>query len=167
MKVKPTAAEERPLNTIQRKMLDKIYTGEMDTKISEYRQLRQGKRDALVKSITTKENTKHKVILKKATALAKQLGKLDKKLKESGFTLGQNLSGIDFTIRYAGYGYPTYNSQKAKNSQIAKFDEETSISQAKLNDLKNEIRADIYGLPLTYNQIRAELDKKIKTLKLA
>jgi len=166
MKTK-TTTDERPLNLVQRKMLDKIYSEEMDLKARNYSNERQLKRNALIKTLVAKESAKHKVILKKASAMAKELIKLENKLEKTGFRFNKSMSANAFVIEYTGGSTYSYSNSRSKNPEIIKFDNETNASKSRLNDLKNEIRADIYGLQITYSEIRTELDNKISKLKLA
>lgn len=163
------AIKEKNLNNVQRKMLDTIYSKELEGRATEYRNGREVKRKALIQTIKDKAQKKYKPVFNEAAKLAKKLQKLEKTLREEGLGLSQSIPTSRFEINYKGSGYSRYSSTytTTKNPLVEKFDEETKDSEAKLNDLKNEIRADIYGLQITYTEIRAELDKKIKALKLA
>lgn len=165
--------KEKNLNNVQRKMLDKIYSDVMDEKTRDYNNLRSDKRKELVKSLTDSVNQKYKAKLKKLFDAMNIVGSLTAVLNEEGYTLkAKRPDGGEF---YGSYiedlvksgNTPFFKVDSNKIPELKAFDEATKESQAKMVDLKNEIRADIYGLQITYSEIRAELDKKIEALNLA
>lgn len=171
--------QKKNMNNVQRKMLDKIYTEVMTGKKREYIELRQDGRKLLKEKVLKQANVKAKALLKKVNTVMTDVYKAAAELEKDGLSIAMSTSlkeqgSCSVTQFHPGHKdrkamvlYTNNYSYREGPTEIKEYDEATANSTQALNDLTMEIRADIYGLEISYDAIRGELDKKIKHLKLA
>lgn len=147
---------QKTMNGQQRKMLDTIYTDIMNQNITDYKTKRRDGKKALIQEILKTTTKKYSAKIKQLEKALTEYRNILKEVKKEGISSSMNFSRVEFTLNMYG-----------DNKQLKEFEKTTNIEQTKLKDLKNEIRADIYGLDISYTKIRPELDKKIKALNLA
>lgn len=137
------------LNNTQRKMLDTIMSDRIKVKVSTYRDNRQEERSKLVKSELAKAEKSKEV--KEVQKLYKELKAKEKALKEKGIKVGTKYDGsieVSLMGRY-GDDNPPY--------PIVAFDKETSVTEEKISQATTEVRARIYGMDTSYEEVDKEL----------
>lgn len=137
------------LNNTQRKMLDTIFTERINKKVRLHDARRRDEREKLVKAELEKANKDKDV--KEYQKLHKQLKDLEKTLANKGIKLNTKYDGsIEVSLGSSSYG---------NNAPLAveAFDEETRRIEEKIVEATTEVRARIYGMDTSYEEVDQEL----------
>ena len=144
------------LNNTQRKMLDTIMSERIKKKVGSARSARQDKRNELVKSELAKAEKSKEV--KEVQKLYKELKAKEKALREKGVKLSTSYDGttkVELCGRY-GDDNPPY--------PIVAFDKETEVLDEKISEATTEVRARIYGMDTSYDEVDKELKEMFSFL---
>lgn len=154
---------KKDLNNTQRKMLDEIYTEQFKKKEQKILQDRQdGYRKLQAKVLKDETKSKNiKAILdaaEKFTALYKKhSGELEEKgLKIDNMPYRDEAFSLKLADRYDNNTHPT----------LLAYKEETYAIEENLAKVKKEMRAKIYGLNTTYEEVDKEIGEILKGIKL-
>lgn len=147
------------LNNTQRAMLDKIYTAELTDRANVIIKKRSIERPSIVEKAlkafsTTGDNAK---LLKKTTEAYTLFQEMKNSLKEQGIYL---TSGVDHEPKFGVLSYAD-----DKPPLLKEFDDETVAIQGKLRRAQLEVRARIYGMTTTYEEVRQDLDNYLRELE--
>ncbi len=140
---------KKGLNNTQRKVLEEIYVGRIDGEKRTYeRERRSGRQDFVEASLEKERNSNPiKSILAADRKRAELLEKNAEYLKEKGIYFNNKYK---LEIRY--------NSGYDCSSVVSDYDDETSNTVDRYNKAKQEVRAKIWGLDTSYEEIEAEID---------
>lgn len=152
---------KKNLNNVQRKMLDEIYTEQFKKRERQIIDERnQGFGPVVEKAL--KEFAKDKDVknmLEAGKKFYELQTKLDDKLRKSGVGVEYTLSGVPRLKN--GYRYSNeYESLPA----IQEYKNETARIEQRLAELKREMRAKIYGVSATYEEVDSEIKELLKGL---
>ena len=136
------------LNNTQRKMLDTIFSERIQKKVQAYREKRSLERAKLVKSELEKAEKSKEV--KELTKMYKDIKAREKALKEKGIKVSTSYDG---SIKVELGGRYDDNASFA----IEAFDAETRKTDEKINESTTGVRARIYGMDTSYEQVDKEL----------
>jgi hypothetical protein len=146
------------LNNVQRKMLDEVYTAHFQTLAQNILQERNTEYKKLCEKVKEIETKKHKVKLDAYLKVCKSMCDLDESLRKEGLRVFRYSSSkpeqIEIEVNEA-YKYPL----------LAKHKDETRKIEEELSRKKKEIRARIYGMDMTYEQVEKEIAKEIASIK--
>ncbi len=148
------------LNNTQRKMLDDVY-------MEQYRKIEQSvldKRKAEIKvlysAVIKKEKSKEplKTAFKKIQEGIEAYRSIKAYLADNGMRLDSSLPTETELEIYNGY------SSNAPHPDVVEFDRKTEEIKQKLYEKRKEIRARIYGLSSTYEEVDAEIRAHLQDL---
>lgn len=156
---------KKDLNNTQRKMLDEIYTEQFkkkERKILDDRQIGLRKvREKVLKDEAKSKNIK--AILDAGNTFTKLVAKHTEELKAKGLKIS-NLPYRDegkFELELKD----RYNDD-IEHPDIVAYKEETWVIEENLAKVKKEMRAKIYGLNTTYEEVDKEIGEILKGIKL-
>ena len=136
------------LNNTQRKMLDTIMSERINKKVSAYRETRQDARKKLVKSELEKAKKSKEV--KEVEKLYKDLIIKEQALKDKGIKVSTKYDGsleVSLGGRY----------DDTAPLPIEAFDIETRKMDERISEATTEVRARIYGMDTSYEEVDKEL----------
>ena len=136
------------LNNTQRKMLDTIFSERIQKKVSAYREKRQQERAKLTKQELEKAEKSKEV--KELIKIYKDMKAREKALKDKGIKVSTSYDG---SIKVELGGRYDDNLPFA----LEAFDAETRKVDEKINESTTEVRARIYGMDTSYEQVDKEL----------
>ena len=149
------------LNNVQRKMLDEIYTEQFDKVTAPILQKRAEGLAKLKNEVLAEEAGKAplKTAFAKINAAREAYESVEKYLQEQGLKFSayryRDREGLEFNT-YSGIRHP----------KIAKYEDATREIEVKLANKKKEIRARIYGMDTTYEEVEKEISKEIASFKV-
>ena len=143
------------LNNTQRKMLDTIFSERIQKKVQAYREKRSLERAKLAKSELEKAEKSKEV--KELTKIYKDLKARKKALKEKGIKVSTSYDG-SITVELGG----RYDDNAP--FAIEAFDAETRKTDEKINESTTTVRARIYGMDTSYDEVDKELKEMFSFL---
>lgn len=146
---------EKQISGEQRKMLSKLYEKQISERISQANTKRNEEQKELEKQILLNESGKLGEVYETWRKLKTAEEEARKKLEE---LTGKNNSGFTF------YGYREELEVSGSHPKVDKFTDETRAIQQKMEQAKDEIMMDIWGLSGGYKEIIAAIDAKFKAL---
>ena len=162
---------KKGLNNTQRKILEEIYVDKLKSDLKAVKSKRQSERDAFIKSVIDEE-------LKAASVkrVKKALDNLVTTLEKDGWYLeerGIKVNGLpgyrddgDLSRRAAKIQLELHSSYGERdNPMIQDYDEETLMVQARYEAANREIRAKIWGLDTSYEEIEKEVQAVLNGIK--
>ena len=129
-------------------MLDTIFSERIQKKVQAYRERRSLERAKLAKSELEKAEKSKEV--KEFIRLRKDFKAREKALKEKGIKIS---TGYDDSVKVELAGRYDNNLPFA----LEAFDAETRKTDEKINESTTEVRARIYGMDTSYEQVDKEL----------
>ena len=136
------------LNNTQRKMLDKVFKERIKKKVRAFRDRRDEQRTKLTAQELDKAKKSKEV--KEAEKLYKQFKATEEKLAAKGISLrtkSDNTLEVYLGGRYGG----------TQPFAIEAFDAETRNLDERITEAETEIRARIYGMDTSYEEVDKEL----------
>lgn len=153
---------KKDLNNQQRKMLDEIYTEQFKKKeqrILEDR--REGYQDLHKKVLKKERSSKNvKAVMDAATKFRELVLKHKEEFDEKGLTIDHYYRDDKFDLKISD----SYRSQT--HPDLKAYQEETYVIEENLAKVKKEMRARIYGLNTTYEEVDKEIAEILKGLKV-
>ena len=143
------------LNNTQRKMLDTIMSERIKKRVGSARNKRQDERNALVKAELSKAEKSKEV--KEVQKLYKELKVKQEALKNKGIKVGTKYDG-SFEVSLGS----SYDNNVP--FAIAAFDKETEVLDEKISEATTEVRARIYGMDTSYDEVDKELKEMFSFL---
>lgn len=143
------------LNNTQRNMLTKLYTEKINVALSVIKDKNKEERNMLDTKLVEKNKLANK---------AKKMFEESKKLQEQSDKIEREATAI---IKDMPYFYNCYSSGVSANGdhpEIIKLVEKQEIRQTKMNELKNKILTDIWGMTASYDEMVATIEKAIATV---
>lgn len=154
---------KRNLNNVQRKMLDQIYTEQFSQKERAILDKRDKGYEVLKAQILESERKSpaNKAVLEAGKKfydlLTKNKGQLA--TKSLGFTQTiHSLPQLEFSYSYGNNG--------GIHPKLSAYSDETTRLRTELAHKKQEVRARIYGLATTFDEVKREVEAIIKTIKV-
>lgn len=149
------------LSSVQRKMLDEIYTEQFETITEPILRKREVGLDALRTEVLRDEAKKEpmKEVLAACIFAHKAIKKAEKYMEDNGLSLDHGFGRDEVELRLDN-SYRTVT-----HPRIAEYEEETSNIKISLAKKKKEIRARIYGMDTTYEEVEREIKKEIESIK--
>jgi hypothetical protein len=152
---------KKNLNTVQRKMLDEIYTKQFNVReeaINKEREIERQKLEAKVLKDFKKDKDVKKY-LEAGKAFYDLRKKLDSKLQENGIGVTEYVSNVpDLKLSYG------YSNNYQQVPELLEFNDESYRIKQTLTDRKLEMRAKIYGLNASYEEVEADIKALFKDL---
>lgn len=151
---------KKNLNNIQRKMLDQIYTEQFDKRSKAILQDREkGLAELQTKLIKqTLKNKDVKKMIEAGVAFYRLRNELSSTLAESGISVEGYLSREPYLTIHGGYRttneFPEITEYKAKTREI----------ELNLSEKKKEMRAKIYGVAASYEEVDSEIKELLKDI---
>lgn len=136
------------LNNTQRKMLDTIFQERIKKKVNLYRERRSEERKKLERQEFEKAKKSKEV--KEIEKLYKQFKTLKSELKNKGIKISTKYDG-SLEVSLGG----RYDDTAPFSLEV--FDAETRKVDEKINEAETEIRARIYGMDTSYEEVDKEL----------
>lgn len=149
------------LNNVQRKMLDEIYSKQFDELARPIMEERQRGLDKLTRKVLRDEQKKDPV--KKVLKAWKEAVKLSKQYQTYFEDRGLSLSNST----YSEYELSFKRYSNHEHPEILKYQAETDRIHAELVNRKKEIRARIFGMETTFEDVDAEIKKYIADITSA
>lgn len=153
---------KKNLNNVQRKMLDTIYMEQFEKR----ERVILDERRAGLEKLTEKclKNFKADKEVKKMLEAGKTFYELSQKLAgkmtDSGVNLDQTVSREPkLTARNRYYGY-----ERKEFPEITSYQDETTRIELRLAEKKKEMRAKIYGVAASYEDVDAEIKELLKDI---
>jgi len=149
---------KKELNAQQRKMLDEVYMHQFDTIARKQSDQRMEDRKKLEYETVKKELAKEplKTLLKKLNDAFESQERNAEYLKEHGLKVDSKLYKPEIkTTRRSSY------DDVLPHPVMEKFDKETREIEIDLSNKRKEIRARIYGLSTTFEEVDAEIKNYI------
>ncbi len=146
------------LNNVQRRMLDEIYTEQFDKVSSTILNRRREGYQALSRKVLKEEADKAplKTALVKFAEAYKAAKHIEDYLSDNGLRLDNRIYEVELEVStYSGNTHP----------KLLKHSEETREIEIDLAKKKKEIRARIYGMDTTYEEVEKEISKEIASIK--
>ena len=137
------------LNNTQRKMLDTVFSQRIEKKVKLFNERRSDERKKLERAELAKAEKSKDV--KEAVKFYKSFYALKKKLSDQGVELSTNYDGAVKVELGGRYGTNT------KPFALQAFDEESRKLSEKINESTTEVRARIYGMDTSYEEVDKEL----------
>lgn len=143
---------KKDLNNTQRKMLDEIYNKRFNEKIKPYRQkrheeLEEVRRKALEEAKTSKDVEKFRDLIEKVRALKD-------KLYAGGVSVYDSYDGV------------VKVELKSNHPKVKAHNDETETTLDRASEVQAEMRAKIYGLNTSYEEVDKEIAELLKGVKL-
>ena len=146
------------LNNTQRKMLDEVYMQHFEVVVKNIKDKRNAEYDRLKQQVKKDFMKKYADKISAYEKAAEILWKLDQTQEETGLQLFRYSSDrpnkLEVSIRNS-YCIPV----------LQKYSEETRRIEEELSKKKKEIRARIYGMDMTYEQVESEISKELASIK--
>lgn len=147
------------LNNTQRKMLDEVYMQHFDVVVHNIRDKRKSEYEKLKQSVKKEFMKKYAAKISAYEKAAAELWKLDEAMREDGgirlFRYSSDKpSKVEVEISCSG-DIPT----------LEKYETETRKIEEELSRKKKEIRARIYGMDMTYEQVESEISRELASIK--
>jgi len=146
-------------------MLDGIYSEQLQTRLHEYQSLRARGYEKIERELEVKENNDNVTFKRVKKDLSKSLKEytalkatLDKKGFNADYEFTSYSSTIDDLIKRITL------SVKRSHTKLLAHNEETADKVDKYHIVKQEVRMKIYGLDMTLDEVRKEVDKYIKNI---
>lgn len=149
---------KKNLNNVQRKMLDTIYLEQFEKREKVIKDERQAGLDKLNEKClkSFKADKEVKKMLEAGKVYFELQEKLTPKMDAQGVSLTQRMSKTpNLEVRSRFYGY-----ERKEFPEVTAYQEETTRIMLRLSEKKKEMRAMIYGVAASYE----EVDKEIKEL---
>lgn len=153
----------KTLNNQQRKVLSKLYEKQFAVKKQEIREERNQEFTKLKEKLNSKLKDKDFQEYVKATETVKRLEKVLKDRYENTeveFSTASYSSGPSLSVKTHSYD-PARNPI---NPELAKFNQETNKVLEKVEVAEQEAQTRIYGLDVTFDEIKKEIDGLLKGL---
>lgn len=150
------------LNNVQRKMLDEIYMEQFDTLARPILQERQDGLERLKTEVLKSELEKNpmKSVMEKIRVAEMAVKAAGEYMQKNGLKIeDQNYRSKERILELN-----TYNG--IRHPKILRYEEETHKIEAKLAKKKKEIRARVYGLDATYEQVEKEVSRELAEFKI-
>lgn len=150
----------KTLNNQQRKVLSKLYEKQFSVKKQEIREKRNKDFNDLQAKLNSKLKDKDFVEYSKAYETVKRLEKVLKARYENGeveFHTGGYSSDPKLTVKSHSYNGTV-------NPELQAHNEETNKVLEKVEIAEQEAQTRIYGLDVTFEEIKQEIDKLLKGL---
>lgn len=153
---------KKNLNGTQRKMLDEIYSIQFEKRANIIREQRKAGLDKLTTQSLRKFSGNKDI--KKLLELGKQYYELSQKLgndfSDNGVQLTQTLNSvphIEIRGRYYGSGYGQF-------PEVEAYSKETQDIELELGEKKREMRAKIYGVAASYEEVDSDIKSLLATV---
>lgn len=152
---------KKNLNNVQRKMLDEIYTTQFEKRADLIREerakgLSNVKKELLKKKLTEKDVKK---MMEAGKLFYQMADKLAPKLKE----VGLSIAGVPTKEPCVEYGYNYYSSSPSGDfKEITVYNDKTREIELNLGEKKKEMRAKIYGVAASYEEVDQEIKELLK-----
>jgi flagellin-specific chaperone FliS len=155
MATQKTVAEEakkRLLNSDQKKMLFRLF----EKKIDEKKQARE--------TLSREEREKKDEELERNAEKIPAVAKLIKKIREAR----KEEETAEKELRKLGYGMNSYNENAtilSGHKEIISLEKKQEKILQDMENLKMKLLADIYGLPMSYEEIISHIDKEMARIE--
>lgn len=148
---------KKNLNNVQRKMLDEIYREQFDKKANLIRQERQAGYAKLQAQLLAKEaqNGDVKEMLLHAEAFYLMYEKLKPQLAAKGVS-------VDCTLNRVPQLIVDRWGDKGKYPELEEYQAETNRIEVDLGEKKKLMRAKIYGVAASYEEVDKEISELLK-----
>lgn len=150
----------KTLNNQQRKVLSKLYEKQFELKKQEIREARAAEFAKLQEKLNSKLKDKDFAEYVKATETVKRLEKVLKERYEDGeveFSSASYSSPARLSVKSHSYRGPV-------NTELETHNKETMKTLEKVEIAEQDAQTRIYGLDVTFEEIKAEVDKLLKNL---
>ena len=137
------------LNNTQRKMLDEVFKERIKKNVNSYRERRQDERQKMANNIL--ETAKKSKEVKEITKLYKDLKAKEAALKKQGIKISTSYNSDNLEVKLGD----RYDDTKPPKLEL--FDETTRLTDEKITEASTEVRARIYGMDTSYEQVDKEL----------
>lgn len=151
----------KTLNNQQRKVLSKLYEKQFSIKKQEIHEQRNSEFTKLKEKLNSKIKDKDFAEYVKATETVKRLEKVLKARYDGGqieFSTSSYSSGPSLSVKSHSY------REGEINPELESFNTETKKVLEKVEIAEQEAQTRIYGLDVTFEEIKAEIDKLLKNL---
>lgn len=152
---------KKNLNNVQRKMLDTIYTEQFDKRAAVMADERKAGLDALtkkcLKTFASRKDVKKMMDAQKA--FYESYKKLEKEMDNNGISLSNSVYDHELVIRNRYYGY-----ERKEFPEIVAYQAATTAQELKLAEKKKEMRAKIYGVAASYEEVDQEIKELLKDI---
>lgn len=153
---------KKNLNNVQRKMLDTIYLEQFEKRervIKDERQVGLNKlNEKCLKSF--KQDKEVKKMLEAGKTFFELQEKLTPKMDGQGISLTQRMSKAPtLEVRSRFYGY-----ERKEFPEVTEYQEETTRIELRLAEKKKEMRAKIYGVAASYEEVDGEIKELLKDI---
>lgn len=153
---------KKNLNTIQRKMLDEIYKEQFEKRERVIKQQREdGLADLkkkLLKKVATEKDVKK--MLEAGKTFYQMKEQLASTLSEKGISVDGYLSKepkLEMNGRY-------YSSSAGEMEELTAYRDETTRIEMILAEKKREMRAKIYGVAASYEEVDKDISELLKSV---
>jgi len=150
---------KKNLNNTQRKMLDQIYVEQFDKRARMIRESRRAGREKLMVQLLAKESEDEKIqeMLDAGRKFYLLYEELKPKLAVNGVSVDNNLNKIPKL-------YINQYSRANKYVDLQDYDDETDKIELSLSEKKKEMRAKIYGVAASYEDVDKEIKELLKDI---
>jgi hypothetical protein len=153
---------QKSLNNVRRKMLDEIYGNEFDKKANAILEQRNQDLEALKATVIKDES--NRAAVKKVLRLGESFYEAVKAIQPELRELGLNLTNVPFNLNppaleisggYSSNTHPALTAYRAGTNRI----------EMELTEKKRGMRARIYGVQATYEDIQRDIDEILRGVK--
>jgi hypothetical protein len=153
---------KKNLNNVQRKMLDEIYTEQFKKRERTISDERQAGLNQLQQKCLKgfKQDKEVKKMLEVGKAFYELQEKLSPKMDASGISLNRRIGKVpqlEICNRYYGY-------DRKEFPEVTVYQSETTRIELRLAEKKKEMRAKIYGVSASYEDVDAEIKELLKDI---
>lgn len=140
------------LNNTQRNMLTKLYTEKINNALNEFKEKEKKERNELDAKLVEKNKLANK---------AKKMLEESKRLQEQSDKIEREAQAIVKDMPHFYTGYCIGVAASSDHPEIKKLEEKQEARQTKMNELKNKILTDIWGMTASYDEMVSTIEKAI------
>jgi ribosome-associated translation inhibitor RaiA len=152
-------ANKKLLNGEQRKTLYKLFGQKIDNLLAKFKDKKSKERDGFENQILEagRKNPTIKKILQDVETAKKLNREAEKAIKKIGFELtnenDRDTEPANISLRYS------------QHPELQAWDKKQDGHERKIEELKLKLLADIYGLPMTYDELTEYVEEKIAKIE--
>jgi len=154
---------KRNLNNVQRKMLDQIYTEQFSQKERAIIEKRDKGYETLKQQIL--ESERKSPAVRAVLEAGKRYFELVEKNRPQLASKSLSITQTIHSLPQLEFGY-SYSRDGGVHPKLSAYSDETTRIRTELAQKKQEVRARIYGLATTFDEVKTEVEAIINTIKV-